>query len=101
MCLSQGTEDKAVPLSYAVHSVNRINAFGKSVNLTSDVTRLVGEEHLLVTADVMTHIETYISDRANGTTRFLVSMVKDLTESFSKLTTGMNMRSLFRSNATA
>lgn len=100
-CLSQGTEDRAVPISYAVHSMNRINDFGKSVNLTSNVTRLVGEQHLLLTADVMTHIETYISNRANGTTRFLVTLVKELTDSFSKLTTDMNLRSLFGRNTTA
>lgn len=79
----QGTEDTAVPLSYAVQSANRINNFGQPFNLTANLTRLVGAGHLLVTPTVMTAFEEYISQRAPGTIRFLIQLVQNLTDTFS------------------
>lgn len=78
----QGTEDTAVPIQLAVRSANIINTFGRSVNLTANLTRLQGQEHMLVTPRVMNAIEEYVSERAEGTVRFLTTMVNDLSDSF-------------------
>lgn len=77
-----GTDDKAVSISQAVDAVNGINEFGKTINLTADINRLEGQGHVLVTPAVMESMETYIQTRAPGTSRYLLKLVADLTESF-------------------
>lgn len=88
-----------MPLSYAVLTANRINNFGQPFNLTANLTRLVGEGHLLVTPYVLTAIEEYISSRATGTTRFLVRLVNDLTKTFAALNKRMESNPLSKSHS--
>lgn len=85
-----------MPLPFAVQTANRIDNFGASVNLTANLTRLVGAGHVLVTPYIMTAIEEYISSRATGTTRFLVQLVNDLTETFAALNRRMESNPLVR-----
>lgn len=81
----QGTEDVVVPIPYAWRSAQSINKFGESANLTANLTRLVGDGHLLVNDLVMNGLEEYVSQRAEGTTRFLISLVSNLTKSFASI----------------
>lgn len=69
-------------MRYAWRSANAINTFGEDVNLSANLTRLLGSGHLLVNGRVMNAMEEYISERATGTTRFLLELVSNLTISF-------------------
>lgn len=89
----KGTSDDAVPISLAIRTKNRITDFGRSLNLTVNFTRLVDQGHLLITPVVMSGIEDYVSTRARGTTRFLVELVDDLTQTFSDLNDRMERSS--------
>lgn len=91
----KGTNDDAVPLSLAIRTKNRITDFGSSLNLTVNLTRLVDQGHLLITPVVMTSIEDYVSTRVHGTTRFLVELVDELTQTFSDLNDRMKRSSRF------
>lgn len=74
-----------VPIFYASRAASFINNFGKSANLTANLTRLEGEGHLLMNDVVMNGLEEYVSQRAEGTTRFLASLVADLTDTFASI----------------
>lgn len=93
----QGTDDEAVPISYAEKSVDRINTFGQAFNLTANLTVISGGSHLLLTAEVLSSMEEYVSTRSKGRTRFLVRLVQDLTKSFQSLNDGMGDRHVSRS----
>lgn len=75
----KGTEDTAISFEYARLSAQRIRQMNVTVNFTS----LAGEGHVILDKVVIEIIETYIFERAPGTTQFLKAMVSDLTDTFS------------------
>lgn len=85
----QGTDDEAVPISYAEKSVDRINTFGQFLKITANLTVIPGGGHLLFTSDVLSSIEEYVSIRSKGRRRFLIHLVQDLTKTFQSLNEGM------------
>lgn len=74
----KGTEDTAVSFEYAELSAERI----RQMNVTANFTSIVGAGHVILDTLVVEIIETYIFERAPGTTEFLRTMVADLTDTF-------------------
>lgn len=71
----------AVPIAYARQGARKLKSIGQPVNFTV----LKGEPHLILNVKVISAIENFIIDRANGTSRYLKTLVNDLTDTFDGL----------------